>query len=106
MGVAQTVAEWLEGRPRPINIFGGILVRRDRWAARALMIIIEWNLAHGTGKRHRQLSAWIHFAEEHVGDGIAGLAAAKPCLENGGGIRCHPIDREWPSIHELHGVRF
>ena len=77
MGVAQAVTERIERRPRPIYIFGGVFVRGNGRAAGALMIIIERNLAYGTRKRHRQLAAWIHFTEEHLGDGIAGSPRRK-----------------------------
>jgi hypothetical protein len=105
LGVAQPVAERVERRPGHVEKFGGVLVVRIRRPSRVLVVVVERQLSHGAREGDGELAAGVHVAEEHVGDGRAGLRAREPRLKDGGRILGGPVNRERSPVHEHDGVR-
>ena len=49
-----------------------------------LVVVVDRRLAKLAREGHRQLSARVDLAEQHVGDRVAGFGAGEPGLEDGG----------------------
>src|SRR5262245_27041391 len=65
----------------------------DRPAGRGLGIV-DRALPGVARKAHGELAGWVDRAEQHIGDGIASLAAAEPSMEDGGGVAILPFQRQ------------
>jgi len=59
------------------------------------MVIVDRYLANSARKRHRKLATRVHVAKEHVSNGVAGLAAGEPRLQDDRHVLGNPINREW-----------
>ena len=58
------------------------------------MIIEQRYLPHILRESHRQFSARVYVAEQHVADGVCSLTAAKPYVEDGRHVFLLPSQRQ------------
>jgi hypothetical protein len=81
------------------------LVEQIAAPAGGLVVVEDRQLAHRAGDRHRQLAARIGPAEQDVGDGVSGLLAQVPALDQGVGAGGQIVDRQRPAVEQQHDGR-
>ena len=102
-GVRQAVAEGVERLVGHVEVVAAELrkpVALFERASGVLVVVVERNLPHVAGEGHAQLAAGVDVAEQHVADGIGGLAAPEPHVQDGRHVLLLPIQRHGTSREE------
>ena len=102
----------LFGQPRILQLESGVaeavtkreqrrdIVEQIAAARRRLVVVENGQVADGAREADGELAAGIGVAEEDVGDGVAGLLAEVPALEDDRHVRDEVVDRERTPVEE------
>src|SRR5262245_14025613 len=101
--VTEAMPEGKERRPWRVEILRGVLLLFIRWTSGGLLIVVQRFLPHRARERHRQMTAWIHRAEDHVSDGIPGLGTWNPRLDHRSLAIHEPGNCQWTAVNEDDG---
>ena len=107
--VAQTVSERIQRSVQLVNVAAGKLAVGDIVGMRpacVLVVVVQWQLAHRTGKAGRQLGRRVCVSEDHVGNGVASLDAGAPDGQDGVGERLDLRQDQRTSRNQHDNQRF